>query len=118
MFKNDVIDFIDDCYCIQILDDEYLVGFALFSIHYIKHNLKSRLFLQRLYTSPKYRGRGLASYLIKILKSLNLDTIFLEVYVDNYNAIQLYKQLGFIIKSCIMDVEKRYYVMSCNTFNK
>ncbi|GLX77044.1 hypothetical protein tinsulaeT_03840 [Thalassotalea insulae] len=57
--------------------------------------------LGRLVVNPKYRGKGLASTLIKALakkgmQQLKLSSLSLFVLADNLTALNAYKKIGFI----------------------
>ena len=55
-----------------------------------------------VYTPEKYRQHGLASDLIKFAENLAIQDrknfIYITVYDDNINALNLYKSLGFVEK--------------------
>ncbi|MEM1945024.1 MAG: ribosomal protein S18-alanine N-acetyltransferase [Nitrososphaerota archaeon] len=59
---------------------------------------------------PNYRRRGIASELIRLasyelLNTYGCSEVYLEVRVSNYEAINLYKKLGFNVVA----VQKGYY---------
>ena len=62
-----------------------------------------------LAVAEEYRGRGIGSSLLniflKFLKEKNIDSAYLEVSVENYNAIEFYRKRGFKI----VDSLPRYY---------
>ena len=53
-------------------------------------------------THPHYTGRGYAQRLLAILCNAALDrgfAPFLHVYSDNTRAIEVYRKLGFVVRT-------------------
>lgn len=63
--------------------------------------------LEAIVVDPDYRKRGIGNSLINFFVDnyVNLEDIFLEVAVNNINAINLYKKNGFEI----INIRKKYY---------
>lgn len=84
-------------------EDEKIVAYINYQIMYERSELIN------INVIEDYRRRGIASKLILFmlddLKENNVKDITLEVRIDNYNAINLYKKFGFIDVS----VRKGYY---------
>jgi ribosomal protein S18 acetylase RimI-like enzyme len=76
-------------YCCIALVDDGLAGWSLASLQdpELTHLLK-------IVVRPIYQGLGLGAGLLECLYGLSRP-VFLEVAVDNYNAISLYKKTGF-----------------------
>lgn len=65
-----------------------------------------RIEIDYLWVMPDYRNKGIGISLIEfIFKIPNMKNITLEVCVDNYAAIRLYKKMGFTIAT----IRKKYY---------
>ena len=96
-----------DCFTVICLDDQ-LVGFAIFQ------QVLDDVSLLNIAIEPSHQGQGHAkALLIHQLKQLVLQgarQCFLEVRVSNYNAIGLYKSLGFIV----VGERKNYYPATHN----
>ena len=60
--------------------------------------------IDELYLEDEFRGKGIGTSIIKQLEKDN-SIIYLWVYKDNVNAINLYEKLGFKI---IENTESRY----------
>lgn len=76
-------------------DEGEIAGYTLALVR--RHNAK----LYSLGISPRYRGQGLASMLMKaVLKALgerDFKRTVLEVRCDNTKAVALYKRFGFVV---------------------
>lgn len=63
-----------------------------------------------------YRRKGIGTYLLKLfigfLRKRNIDTMYLEVSVNNHDAIKFYLKRGFRIISRI----KRYYANEADAY--
>lgn len=84
------------CFC--IFKDSDIYGFILF--------LKSvdHIFIQRCYTSPQLRGKGLfRSMFYHLVSSYPGIPFKLEVYEDNTPAINIYRHLGFCKDKLFID---------------
>jgi GNAT superfamily N-acetyltransferase len=69
-----------------IYDQDILAGFCLIPKY-------APEVLMRIYTSPEYRGMGLATFLINYFEIESLSCL-----LDNYDGHRLYKSLGFEIR--------------------
>jgi len=58
-----------------------------------------------IFVDELYRNRGIASSLLRDLEKNNVDSILLEVSVENNAALNLYKKFGYII----VGTRKKYY---------
>ena len=83
---------------VGIYDEEVLVGFAMYG--FFKSPTK-RVWLDRLIIDKKYQGKGygtasVLALLEKLRREYNeSDAIYLSVYEDNTEAIDLYQRIGF-----------------------
>ena len=91
----------EKCY-IYILNDK-IIGLIDFSKIY------NRLELNYIWIKPEKRGnkysKELMNYMIKYASKNNLENITLEVSINNYIAIKLYEEYGFIKAA----IRKQYY---------
>ena len=77
-----------------------IVGFLVFDIIYEKCEIID------IYVDKNYRRKNIAFELIsEIQKDFDIENITLEVSINNINAINLYKKLGFKKVS----IRKNYY---------
>ncbi len=120
--KNDIINFKNLC---EEYKDNY---FKLYNIPNIFDNKNQKIYLfeqdnilvgfihvektyeilsiLHIYINKKYRNQNKALLLIDyILSDTDIETIILEVNVNNIPAINLYKKLGFKI----INTRKKYY---------
>ncbi|MBR4342219.1 MAG: GNAT family N-acetyltransferase [Lachnospiraceae bacterium] len=89
-------------YVYAIEDENRYVGWI--SLIYMpkvgKWNGNGHLYVDELWIDPEYRGKGLGKALMKkadeMKKELKATGIRLYVNVDNYSAINLYKNCGFL----------------------
>lgn len=58
-----------------------------------------------IYVTEQFRKKGIATNLINSLFQNDVEKMLLEVSVENYSAISLYKKLGFIV----IGERKKYY---------
>ena len=80
--------------------NDTLVGFLDYSVMYEK------IEINYIFIINEYRRKGIASNLIKyVIDNYDFENITLEVNVNNTNAINLYKKLGFKI----INIRKCYY---------
>lgn len=60
-------------------------------------------FSEQIFVIPKFRGRGIASYLIRqaliYLMEKGMDEVHLEVKANNSNALKIYNNLGYKVKN-------------------
>lgn len=79
-----------------IFDGENLVGFATF---FRDIDDEDSTFVDYLWVSEKYRGKGMAEtllrYVFRYSKARRRNTVFLETSEDNKPAISLYNKIGF-----------------------
>lgn len=83
--------------------DKNIIGFISFDIIYERAELIN-INIKKEYENNGY-GSALLSFLFEYLKSKNIESITLEVRINNYNAIHLYEKFGFIKVGC----RKKYY---------
>ena len=83
--------------------DKNIIGFISFDIIYERAELIN-INIKKEYENNGY-GSSLLSFLFEYLNSNNIESITLEVRIDNYNAIHLYEKFGFIKVGC----RKKYY---------
>lgn len=97
-----------DC-CTAICLDNRIIGFAIFQ------QVLDEISLLNIAIDPIHQGQGHAKALLQYqLKQLVLQgarQCFLEVRVSNFNAIGLYKSLGFIV----VGERKNYYPVINNS---
>ena len=80
--------------------DNEIVGFLDYSVMYEK------IEINYIFVIEEYRKKGIAYNLIKyVIDNYDFENITLEVNVNNTNAINLYKKLGFKI----INIRKCYY---------
>lgn len=85
--------------CIIYTIDDKIVGFLKYSLIY--ENIE----IDYIYVDKEYRGRSIATSMIKHIENNNVQNISLEVNENNTSAINLYKKNGFVEKS----IKKNYY---------
>ena len=90
------------CYCV-VLQGQLIVGYS--GVMFVGDECE---FLT-IAVDENYRNRGFGAALIKAMvglaKKLNKKAMYLEVREDNYNAIELYKSMGFELSY----IRKGYY---------
>jgi len=88
--------------------------YQTYGMFHVKHLIGYVIFLTGVHdadivyigTAPDFRRHGVASTLIQnFLDTTKISQIFLEVSIENTNAISLYKSLGFEIAS----IRKKYF---------
>ncbi|MDU2198873.1 MAG: GNAT family N-acetyltransferase [Peptostreptococcaceae bacterium] len=84
---------------IAIYDGEIPVGFAMYGL-FLNEGEFGRVWLDRIMIGDKYQGKGYGKASVKLLikrlyKEYGHRKIYLSVYDDNINAIQLYERIGF-----------------------
>lgn len=84
---------------VGIYDGEKPVGFAMYGL-FIDEGENGRVWLDRFLISSENQGKGYGKAGVKLLinhlyKEYGYSKIYLSVYEDNKNAINLYKNLGF-----------------------
>lgn len=96
----------DDGYIFWMSNDNDIISFSVVRPDYdffiddfnlTVTNLKKGFYISDVYTSVKYRKRGYANKLLEnLLKYFKNKDIYLEVLINNFNAISLYEKLNFI----------------------
>ena len=81
-----------------VLVDDKVIGCILVS------DLEDGKLLDEIYLDDKYRNKGIGSQLIKEVLANN-PIVYLWVYKDNKEAIDLYSRLGFLVYG---ETETRY----------
>lgn len=97
-------------YFINVYIDDYVVGYTISKIkHNNAHSLKPKktYWIDDFCVDPKFRSRGIGKELYEYskdqAKSLVCDSIELNVWSFNENAIKFYEMLGLTPKSYIME---------------
>lgn len=80
-------------------DNNKIIGIIIYEYIY------DRIEIDYIVVDSKYRRKGIASKLLEYVISLDSANITLEVNVDNFSAINLYKKYGFEEVS----IRKNYY---------
>ena len=83
---------------VGIYDGNVLIGFAMYG--YFPEPIPGKLWLDRLLIDQKYQGRGYGKQAVlallgRLYQEYPSDVVYLSVYEDNFNAIRLYRQIGF-----------------------
>ncbi len=80
--------------------DNKIVGFLDYSVMYEK------IEINYIFVINEYRRKNIAYSLIEyVINNYDFENITLEVNVNNINAINLYKKLGFKV----IGIRKKYY---------
>ncbi|MEG1141698.1 MAG: GNAT family N-acetyltransferase, partial [Clostridia bacterium] len=79
--------------------DDKLVGFAMYGF-FPGEGGNGRTWLDRFLIDKKYQGKGIGSRMLDTLiihlsTKFNCEEIFLSLYEDNKNALNLYEKFGF-----------------------
>ena len=80
-------------------ENNEIVGYIYYS------DIYDRLEINQFEINEKYRNKGKGKYLLQYLIDKEKKDITLEVKKDNYSAIKVYEQKGFLHKA----VRKGYY---------
>ncbi|GAA0229135.1 GNAT family N-acetyltransferase [Metaclostridioides mangenotii] len=80
---------------VGIYNDDILIGFSMYGK--LEDN---RVWLDRFMIDHKFQGRGYGKLSLKFLidslyREYECEEIYLSIYEDNINAIELYKTYGF-----------------------
>jgi len=80
---------------VGIYNDDILIGFSMYGK--LEDN---RVWLDRFMIDLKFQGRGYGKLSLKFLidslyREYKCEEIYLSIYEDNINAIELYKSYGF-----------------------
>lgn len=85
---------------IAYCDNDVIIGYLDYSVMY------ERAEINYIFIKNEYRHKGIASKLINyMLQVIDVDSITLEVRIDNYSALALYKKFNFKEVS----IRKNYY---------
>ena len=84
---------------IKLVLEKKIIGFLQFSLN------KSECDIISIGIIHKFQKMGYGQLLVEYLKSLNLKNIFVEVSVNNENAIMFYQKLNFFK----IGLRKNYY---------
>ncbi|KAF3918843.1 hypothetical protein ABW20_dc0101434 [Dactylellina cionopaga] len=86
--------------CYLALDGENLIGVVICKLERHREHGANRGYIAMLVVKEEYRGRGLATRLVKMaidaMVIQNADEVVLETEVTNTGAIKLYEHLGFL----------------------
>ena len=80
-------------------EDDKIIGYIYYS------DIYDRLEINQFEINAEYRNKGKGKYLIQYLIDKEKKDITLEVKQDNYSAIKVYEDKGFVHKA----VRKGYY---------
>ncbi len=75
---------------IKLVSENQIIGFLQFSLN------ESDCDIISIGIIPKFQKMGHGKKLVEYLKSLNLKNIFVEVSINNTNAIMFYHSLNFL----------------------
>ena len=102
-------------YGLGVFNDHTLEGFLLGNLITVEKTAEYEILL--IYVNREKRNLGYATKLLENiqidLKKKNLKKIFLEVAINNYQAIKLYKKNKFKKNG----IRKNYYLMDNNKVN-
>ncbi|CAN3371725.1 hypothetical protein DIURU_002938 [Diutina rugosa] len=104
------------CYTVKLPDSGEIIGVIISKVQ-PHRQVRLRGYIGMLVINPKYRGRGIASNLVKMtVKNMvewdNVDEIMLETEVINAGALRLYESLGFLRTKRLY----RYYLNTHDAF--
>ena len=85
---------------IKLVLGKQIIGFLQFSLN------KSDCDIISIGVTQKFQRMGYGKLLVEYLKSLNLKNIFVEVSINNINAIMFYYNLNFLK----IGLRKNYYM--------
>ncbi|KAK6357007.1 N-alpha-acetyltransferase mak3 [Orbilia javanica] len=102
--------------CYLALDGEDLIGVVICKLEKHREHGANRGYIAMLVVKEEYRGRGLATKLVKMAIDAmilrNADEVVLETEVTNTGAIKLYEHLGFLRSKRL----HRYYLNGNSAF--
>ena len=76
--------------------DEKIIGYSMIAKSFSTEFAKICLFLEDFYIKPKYRGQGIISKFIELIKNENQNSILrIQVEKENEHAYYVYKKAGF-----------------------
>lgn len=101
--------------CIFLYDDDKCIGGILSKIDFNKNN-RRRGYIGMLVVSDKYRGQKLGSQLVRLTMKImflqGIDICLLETECNNFVALTLYENLGFVRTKLL----PRYYMNNSDAF--
>ncbi|CAN3368366.1 N-alpha-acetyltransferase 30 [Diutina catenulata] len=88
------------CYTVKIPDTHEIIGVIISKVE-PHREVRLRGYIGMLAIEPAYRGRGIASNLVRLtieqmVERDNVDEMMLETEVINIGALRLYESLGFL----------------------
>jgi len=102
--------------CYLALDGRDLIGVVICKLEKHRDHQALRGYIAMLVVKEEYRGRGLATKLVKMaidaMIARNADEVALETEVTNTSAIKLYENLGFLRSKRL----HRYYLNGNSAF--
>ncbi|KAK6528647.1 N-alpha-acetyltransferase mak3 [Orbilia ellipsospora] len=102
--------------CYLALDGENLIGVVICKLEKHREHGANRGYIAMLVVKEEYRGRGLATKLVKMaidaMVDRDADEVVLETEVTNTGAIKLYEHLGFLRSKRL----HRYYLNGNSAF--
>jgi GNAT superfamily N-acetyltransferase len=102
---------------ILVFDDETPIGYAVFYPNYATFRGQRGLYLEDIYVTKEFRGRGVGElvlkYLAKEAKGRGFERIDFQVLEWNASAIKFYEKLG-----ANRDNEERHFKFTDEAFQK
>ncbi|KAK6341085.1 N-alpha-acetyltransferase mak3 [Orbilia brochopaga] len=102
--------------CYLALDCDKLIGVVICKLEKHREHGANRGYIAMLVVKEEYRGRGLATKLVKMaidaMIARDADEVVLETEVTNTSAIKLYEHLGFLRSKRL----HRYYLNGNSAF--
>ena len=102
--KNDLFANLEKFITLVILVDEKVVGYLAYTI---KDKHTKKLYVDQLVILEKYRNQGLGKKMMDEVKNIalkdNCDSLELDCWTFNENAMEMYEHLGFKRQRIIYD---------------